>query len=104
MHNVAKIGQCTLVNHDIERADFNGIILIVDSDMSAANSFDAYKRNPLLPYSENDMPDIDNKGGHYQIDRLNGAKQIPIYGINVPICSTGFLETDLLGVSYMAFR
>ena len=85
-----------LVNHDSGRAEFCGIILLIDSDTDSIDALNAYKRNSLLLYIGQNAPSIENKGDYWFIDTLDGVNQIPIYGINVPTGSSGCLETDLL--------
>ncbi|MCL2158033.1 MAG: hypothetical protein FWH48_01350 [Oscillospiraceae bacterium] len=94
--NAANSKLYTLVDHDIGRVDFCGIILLVDSDANSFNAFKEYNRNPNLSYVETSAPTPENKGHFWHLDDLNGRNQIPIYGINVPMNSTGCLETDLL--------
>ena len=84
------------VINDIGRADFCGIILLIDSDTNSVDAFNAYKRNANFSYVEPTAPVIENKGHYWYIDNIDGGKQIPVYGINVPIKSTGCLESDLL--------
>jgi len=86
----------TLVNHDVGRTDFCGVILLVDSDMNSSDAFNAYKRNSRIRYVDRTAPVIENKGAYWCIDKIDGSNQIPIFGINVPLNSTGCLETDLL--------
>jgi len=52
--------------------------------------------NVKLPYVASMPPVAENKGNYWCLDSIDGAKQIPIYGICVPSNSTGCLETDLL--------
>jgi len=85
-----------LIINDIGRNDFQGIILIVDSDESNIDVFNAYKRNPKFPYVSITAISPENKGSYWYLDEINGVKNIPIYGINVPVSSSGCLETDLL--------
>jgi hypothetical protein len=87
--NLLKVLQAGLT-----RTDFSGVILLVDSDADNRNAFAAYKRNDRLPYVG--QPAIRNEGTHWYIDELNGKNIIPIYGINVPMNTSGCLETDLL--------
>ena len=84
------------VRNDLGRADFYGIILLVDSDTNSVDAFSTYQRNKIFSYVEPTAPVIENKGHYWDIDRIDGGKQIPIYGINIPINSTGCLESDLL--------
>ena len=96
VRNAAQSNLFTLVSHDIGRRDFRGILLIIDSDTSSVDAFRKYQRNNNFPYTEAIVPEIKNMGRYWHIDSLNGAADIPIYGINVPLTSSGCLETDLL--------
>jgi hypothetical protein len=84
-----------LIKQDSGRSSFQGIILIVDSDMSNDDAFNQYKRNEGLLYADKN-PIIKREGVYWYIDALDGVRKIPIYGINVPVNTTGCLETDLL--------
>ena len=82
---------------DIGRVGFCGIILLVDSDANSIDAFNSYQRNMTFTYVQTTAPVKENKGQYWYIDEIDGKKQIiPIYGINVPINSTGCLESDLL--------
>jgi len=96
VRDTAQSSLYAIVDQDKGRKNFYGIILLVDSDTNDANPFNSYKRNPHLPYVEKFTPVIEDKGSFWLIDKLNGANQISIYGINVPVKSQGCLETDLL--------
>jgi hypothetical protein len=87
----------TLIN-DTGREDFLGILLLVDSDAINETAFDNYERNadPGLNYVKPNKPTKEHKGTYWYLDTINGAKEIPIYGIAVPLSQSGCLETDLL--------
>lgn len=80
----------------IGRSSFKGVVLIVDSDSDNFSAFDTYKRNDHLDYIESSLPTITRRMSFCCIDEINGTNKIPIYGVNVPLSTTGCLETDLL--------
>ena len=82
------------VNHDAGRADFMGVILVVDTDEDSGRVFRYYERNPHLMYAD-DGPPAD-RGAFWRLGSLDGRRILPIYGIPVPLRTTGCLETDLL--------
>jgi hypothetical protein len=94
--NPSHIDLYNRVINDIGRADFCGIILLVDSDSNNVDAFNAYQRNANLSYVEPIAPVVESRGCYWYIDKIDGRNQVPIYGINVPINSTGCLESDLL--------
>jgi hypothetical protein len=89
-------GVLDVLHTALGRRRFIGIILLVDSDNNSGEKFDIYKRNDKLPYVEDLPPTIVNKGCYWHIDELIGVNIVPIYGINVPMTTSGCLETDLL--------
>ncbi len=84
------------VKQDIGRIGFMGIILIIDTDTIGSNAFNKYQRNDNLPYIKEAVPKVENKTNYWYIDSLEGANEIPVYGISVPMDSSGCLETELL--------
>jgi len=84
-----------IVQNDLGRIVFRGIILLVDSDVDSATVFDCYERNSKLQYVKPLQPKI-KKEQFWHLDTLDGTNQIPILGISVPMESAGCLETVLL--------
>ncbi|GHV90993.1 hypothetical protein AGMMS50268_14960 [Spirochaetia bacterium] len=97
--NESQVDLLSTIKTDIGRANFTGIILIVDSDSDNEHAFDTYKRNPdqTLRYATPNIPPISKGSGKYwRLDTLNGVHSIPVIGINIPLNKSGCLETDLL--------
>jgi hypothetical protein len=87
----------TLVQ-DSGRKGFCGVILLVDSDSDSDKAFDNYERSAdaRLHYVEDVAPAKERRGAYWYLDSINGAQAVPVYGIAVPMISSGCLETDLL--------
>ena len=81
---------------NLGRPSFEGVVLIVDSDSDNVSAFDAYKRNTGFDYIETPQPTIVKETSFCHIDKIDGSRIIPIYGVNVPLQTDGCLETDLL--------
>ena len=99
--NIGKKGNDLLntLKNAVGRADFKGVILILDSDTEIGNSFDSYDRiqDTVLLYIDPTPPAIKEiDSSFWELDFINGVNSIPIIGINVPFGSTGCLETELL--------
>jgi hypothetical protein len=92
----SKANLLQILNNDLGRANFKGVILLVDSDTNGYDTFDRYKRNGSLSYVASAPPQMINNGAYWYIDTLSGVNEIPIYGINVPLSAMGCLETALL--------
>jgi hypothetical protein len=78
-----------LIEQVIGRVDFEKIILIVDSDVNTKNEFEYVKSNKKI-----ENPKLEN--GYWLLDRYDGTKGIPVYGVKVPYLEKGCLESDLL--------
>ena len=88
-----------LVQQDLGRIGFVGVLLVVDSDEDDSSVFKKYKRNADSSLYVDDVPPPIKKisDTYWELDVLNGASgAIPVIGISVPIDSAGCLETDLL--------
>jgi len=81
------------VVHFIGSKNSLGIILVVDTDTNETEPFKRYERNKDINYINNTKKQCD---GYYVLDTMNGAKEVPVYGVTVPYKSQGCLETDLL--------
>jgi hypothetical protein len=93
-----KVDLLNTIIQDSGRKEFTGVILIIDSDIDNNKAFDNYRRStdPRLRYVNAVAPSKENKGTYWYLDSINGVQNIPIYGIVVPMASSGCLETDLL--------
>jgi hypothetical protein len=87
------------LQNDLGRTNFEGVLLVVDADDSAQNTFITYKRHVNFDYIGNSQRKIKNDDVFWYLDTLCGTKEIPILGISVPMTESGCLETDLLSSS-----
>jgi hypothetical protein len=84
------------LQNDLGRTSFKGVILVVDADTCAQNAFMTYKRHMNFDYVGNRPCKIKKGDAFWHLDTLCGIKEIPIFGISVPMAESGCLETDLL--------
>jgi hypothetical protein len=92
-----KVTLLSQIKNDLARKDFCGVILLVDSDEENGYSFGSYRRSDKLPYISQQPPLSGGADQSYVcLDYFDGIKEIPIYGISVPVSASGCLETDLL--------
>jgi len=86
-----------VLQNDLGRIGFKGIIIVIDSDENCISSFETYQRCSGFSYrSSLCSPAKDSSGVFWLLDEIIGKEILPIRGINVPLSSTGCLETDLL--------
>jgi hypothetical protein len=85
-----------ILQNDLGRTSFEGVILVVDADTDAKKAFMAYKRHVKFDYIGNIPRKIKNDDACWYLHTLCGTKEIPILGISVPMDESGCLETDLL--------
>ncbi|MCL2841482.1 MAG: hypothetical protein FWE05_12020 [Defluviitaleaceae bacterium] len=85
-----------LLDTNIGRNDFKGIILIIDTDSSNKAPFRDYYRGDYAYIGDKVAPMLDNSGSFWELDILQGIVPLPIRGVNVPLFDSGCLESDFL--------
>jgi hypothetical protein len=75
------------IDHLLGTQNFRSILFIVDSDYAPDKAFDKYNSNTAKTKIQD----------YWLLDKLKGGyREIPIYGLSVPVLDRGCLETELL--------